>query len=430
VENVLLLGLGSFGAALIIMFIGVPIGIGLGMGAVIFFYIYQRSPSVVPEAAFTMVNNFVLTAIPMYILMGELLVQTGLSERLYRGATKWLAWAPGGLLHSNIAACALFAAISGSSPATAATIGTVAIPALEKRGYDTKLTLGSLAAGGTLGILIPPSINLIVYGALTGASVARLFAGGVMPGILLSGVFMLYILIRVVLDPMLSPKESFSAHALPSSFFDLWPLAVMMIIVLGGIFGGIFTPTEAAAIGAIAALLVGLGHRTLNWRVLWNALRETVTITSMVLFIVVGASMIATFSAMVQLPGTLGQAVTASGLSKWTILGLIYLLYIFLGLFIDGLSAMIMTLPAILPIVSTLGFDVLWFGVVLVILTEIGLLTPPVAVNVFVIQAISGKPLSTVYRGSTPFFILMMIVLIIVTVFPEIITWLAKAITV
>lgn len=429
-ENALLLGLGCFGAALILMFIGVPIGIGLGLGAVIFFYIYQRSPSVVPQAAFTITNNFVLTAVPMYILMGELLVQTGLSERLYRGAAKWLAWAPGGLLHANIAACALFAAISGSSPATAATIGTVAIPALEKRGYDTKLTLGSLAAGGTLGILIPPSINLIVYGALTGASVARLFAGGIFPGILLSGVFMLYILIRVLLTPMLAPKETFSARALPSSFFDLWPLALIMVIVLGGIFGGVFTPTEAAAVGAVAALCIGLGHRALTWRVLWRALRETVTITSMVLFIVVGASMIATFLAMVQLPGVLSQAVVTSGLSRWAILALIYLLYIFLGFFIDGLSAMIMTLPAVLPIISALGFDVLWFGVILVILTEIGLLTPPVAVNVFVIQAISGQPLSIVYRGSTPFFILMMIVLIIVTIFPEIITWLAKAITV
>lgn len=429
-ENALVLGIGCFIAALILMFIGIPIAIGLGMGAVIFFYILQRSPSVVPDAAFNAVNNFVLTAIPMYILMGEILVHTGISDRLYQGAIKWLAWLPGGLLHANIASCALFAAISGSSPATAATIGTVAIPALEKRGYETKITLGSLAAGGTLGILIPPSINLIVYGALTGASVARLFAGGVFPGIMLSLLFMFYIFTRVMFEPMLAPKEQFSLRALPSSFFDIWPLIVIMVIVLGGIFGGVFTPTEAAAVGAVAALVIGFGYRTVTWKVLKDSFRETVTITSMVLFIVIGASMIATFSAMVQMPGVLGKAVVGSGLSKWAILACIYLLYIFLGLFIDGLSAMIMTLPAILPIISMLGFDVIWFGVILVILTEIGLLTPPVAVNVFVIQAISGKPLSTVYRGSTPFFFIMIIALILVTVFPEIITWLAKAITV
>ena len=423
-DSVLLLGGICFLVIVTLIVIGLPIGLALGLSGVAAFYLLKGNADAVSYVAFDFANNFILTAIPLFILMGEVLLHCGLSDMLYRGTGKWLSWMPGGLLHANIGSCALFAAISGSSPATAATIGTVAVPALEKRGYDTKLTVGSLAAGGTLGILIPPSINLIVYGAITGASVARLFAGGILPGILLSGMFMAYIAIRVIKNRALVPKESFSLKALPSSFLDLWPILVIMGMVLGGIFSGVFTPTEAAAIGAASAILISISQRKLTWRILLKALDGTVTVTSMILIIVVGASIVASFLAFLGLPRELATFVLQANLPNWAIILLIYLLYVFLGCFMDGLSAMLMTLPAILPLIRMMGFDVIWFGVILVILTEIGLLTPPVGSNVFVIKAISGKSLQDVFLGSAPFFLIMMIGLAVVTFFPEIITWL------
>lgn len=427
-ESVLILGGLTFLFVIILIILGVPIAIGLGLSGVVAFYILRGTAGVVPEVAFDFANNFILTAIPLFILMGEVMVRCGLSEQIYSGTSKWLRWAPGGLLHANIGTCALFAAISGSSPATAATVGTVAVPALGKRGYDSNLTVGSLAAGGTLGILIPPSINLIVYGAMAGVSVGRLFAGGILPGIMLSGMFMLYIAIRVMKNPTLAPHESFSLRELPSSFLDLWPIFVIMGIVLGGIFSGVFTPTEAAAIGAASAMIISFVKRRLTWRILLQSLEGTVNVTAMVLIIVVGASIIASFLAFLGLPRELAEFVGRSNLPAWGILGLIFLLYIFLGCFMDGISAMLMTLPAILPLIRLLGHDALWFGVVLVILTEIGLLTPPVGVNVFVLKAISGKSLKDVFIGSAPFFFIMLLALLIVTIFPSIITWLPKII--
>lgn len=423
-ESALVLGGICFLAIITLIIIGVPIGLALGLAAVTAFYLLKGNADAAPFVAFDFANNFILTAIPLFILMGEVLVRCGLSDMLYRGTSKWLAWAPGGLFHVNIGSCAMFAAISGSSPATAATIGTVAVPALGKRGYDARLTVGSLAAGGTLGILIPPSINLIVYGAITGASVARLFAGGMLPGIMLSSMFMIYIAVRVIKNPALAPRESFTFRALPSSFFDLWPIIVIMGLVLGGIFSGIFTPTEAAAIGATSAIMIALCRGKLTWRILIDALDGTVTVTSMVLVIVVGASIVASLLAFLGLPRQLATFVLEANLPNWAILALIYLLYIFLGCFMDGLSAMLMTLPAIIPLIGLLGFEVIWFGVILVILTEIGLLTPPVGANIFVIKAISGKSLQDVFIGSAPFFLIMMLALTIVTIFPEIITWL------
>lgn len=424
----ILLGIICFVAAVLLILIGVPIGFALGMAATASFYIFSGNPKLIPLVAFDRVNNFILTAVPLFVLMGEILVHSGLSKGIYRGAASWLAWAPGGLLHANIGSCAFFAAISGSSPATAATIGTVAIPELEKRGYDTRLTLGSLAAGGTLGILIPPSVNLIFYGWLAEVSVARLFAGGILPGIMLSGMFMLYIAIRVIRNRTLAPREAFSRRGLLLSFLDLWPLVVIMSIVLGGVFGGVVTPTEAAALGVTSALIIGFGLRLLTWQRLRDSLFATVAICSMILVVTVGASILASFLAIVGLPRTLAALVIGSGLSKWAILLMVYLLYLFLGCFMDGISAMLMTLPAILPIITGLGFDVIWFGVILVLFTEIGLLTPPVGVNVFVIKAISGKSLGDVFKGSAPFFLIMLVAVAVVTAFPSIITWLPKVI--
>jgi len=420
----LLLGVTCFALIIILIVLGVPVAIGLGLAGVIGFYLLMGNANAVSYVAFDFTNNFVLTAIPLFILMGEVLVHGRISESLYRAATKWLAWAPGGLLHANIGACALFSAICGSSPATAAAIASISVPELERRGYDTRITVGSLAGGGTLGILIPPSVNMIVYGALTGASVARLFAGGILPGIMVSVLFMAYIAFQAVRNPMLAPKEKFVARRLPSTFFDLWPFVVIMGVVLGGIFGGIFTPTEGAAIGVFVSMVIILVQRQLRWSVLRDSFSSAVTTSAMVLIIVVGASIVGSFLAFAGVPRILAQAVANSGLSKWATLGLIYLLYLFLGLFMDGISAMLMTLPAIMPIIELLGFDIVWFGVVLVLFAEMATLTPPVAANVFVLQAISKKPLRDVYMGSMPFFFILLVSLVIITFLPVIILWL------
>lgn len=423
-ESVILLGVICFAVIVLLVLIGVQTGIAIGLAGVIGFYAVTGNANVIPIVAFDYTNDFILTSLPLFILMGEIMLRSGISDNLFRGTSKMLAWMPGGLLHAGIGSCALFATICGSSPATAATVGTVAIPALEKRGYDTKLSLGSLAAAGSLGILIPPSVNLIVYGAITQTSVARLFAAGVVPGVMLTLMFMAYVLIKVLLNPTIAPKEAFSLRSLPQSVIDVSPIIVILAVVLGGIFGGVFTPTEAAAIGVTAAIAVGLLQKKMSWQILTKAGRETVLVTSMVLIIVVGAAAVASFLAFLGLPRELAAFVLKLNLSGWAMLALIYFLYIFLGLFMSGISAMLMTLSAILPIIQLIGFDVIWFGVVLVILTEIGVLTPPVAANVFVITGISGKSMKDVYLGSAPFCFLMLVALVLVTAFPSIITWL------
>ena len=424
-DNPILVTVFCFALLLALMFAGVWVAISLAIVAVVGYFVFVGNANLISFIPFSTMNSFILTAIPLFIFMGEILVHCGASEMLYRGTSKWLAWAPGGLLHSNIGACALFAAISGSSPATAATIGTVAYPALKQRKYDEKLTLGSLAAGGTLGILIPPSISMIVYGMLAEASVGRLFAGGIIPGIILSGMFMTYIVIRVIKNPRLAPKEeAFSVRNLIVGLKDFWAIAILMAIILGGIFGGLTTPTEAAALGASGALLIALGMRRLTWRSLGASLFSALETTCMVLFIVVAASLLASFLGIMGIPAAFATLVLGSGLPPLAILLLIYLIYIFLGCFIDGLSAMVLTMATVLPIISGMGFDIIWFGVVLTVLIEVGMLTPPMGINLFVIHGISGRDLMEVIKGSVPFFLIMLMGIALFTVFPSIILFL------
>jgi tripartite ATP-independent transporter DctM subunit len=422
----IVIGIVSFTVLLVLMLVSVPIAISLAIVAVVGYFVFAgRGIGLLALVPFDTLNSFVLTAIPLYIFMGEVLVHCGVSEMLYRGTSKMLAWAPGGLLHSNVGACALFACISGSSPATAAAVGAVAYPALAQRKYDTKLTLGSLAAGGTLGILIPPSISLIVYGMLAEASVGKLFAGGVIPGILLSLIFMIYIAVRVVVNPQLAPKEeAFSFKRALSGLKDIWPIAILMLIVLGGIFGGLMTPTEAAAIGASAALILALGLRRLTWQVLRKSLATSIETTCMVLFIVLAASLFASFLGRMRAPEAFSALILDANLPAMAILLLIYLLYLFLGCFIDGISMMVLTLSTILPVVTALGFDLIWFGVILTVLIEVGMLTPPMGINLFVLQGISGRSLTEVVSGSVPFFILMIVSIALFTAFPILVLWL------
>ncbi len=415
----------AFAMALLFLFSGMHVGLALALAGILGFAIFHGRVNIASLVFFYSTNNFTLTAIPLFIFMGEILLRSGLSESIYRGTSRWFAWIPGGLLHSNIASCALFAALSGSSPATAATIGTVAIPSLKARGYDTKMTLGSLAAGGTLGILIPPSINMIVYAMIANQSVGKLFMGGVVPGITLSLLFMVYIAIRAISNEKLAPRdEAFSIKGLFLGIVEIWPVVILGTIILGGIFVGLVTPTEAAALGAFSAILISLVLRRLNWRILHDALRDALAVTCMVGMIYVGAMILTSFFGVMGLPQAIVDLVTASDFGKYQILIAVYFLYVVLGCFIDGVSAMVLTVPTILPILVLLGFDPIWFGVVLVVLVELGMITPPMGLNLFVIQGISKDPLEDVILGSVPYFGLMFICIALLTVFPFLVLWL------
>jgi len=404
---------------------GLWVAVALALVGVAGFLFSMGNASVTGMVPASVINSFILTAVPLFIFMGEILVHCGVSDMLYRAASRWLAWAPGGLLHSNIGSCAFFAAISGSSPATAATIGTVALPALRKRGYDERLTLGSLAAGGTLGILIPPSISLIIYGSLADASVGKLFAGGIIPGIVISLMFISYIAIRTVRNPRLAPREgALSAKGLISGLKDIWPIVLLMFIVLGGIFGGIMTPTEAAAIGCSVALIMALGLRRLSWQILKKSLLSALEVSCMCLFIVVGASILSTYFAMMRIPVAFAELATGGGLPPVVVLLLIYSLYLLLGCFIDGMSAMVLTVPTVVPVIVALGYDPIWFGVVLTVLIEVGMLTPPMGINLFVIHGISGGSLTEVIAGSAPFFLIILASIALFTVLPSLVLWL------
>lgn len=415
-----------FGMVFLFLFIGMPVAGGLGIAAIIGGILFLGNFGLAAYVPWEVGDSFVLTAIPLFIFMGEVLLRSGLSIRLYDGAAAMLGRLPGGLLHANIGSCAIFAAISGSSLATAATIGTVALPELEKRGYDNKIACGSLAAGGTLGILIPPSISMIIIGSMTEQSIAKLFIAGVFPGIMLVGLFMIYIVVRVIIQPQLAPpfeKRPLKLRAL--SIISMWPVVVIMFFVLGGIYLGVTTPTEAAAVGAFMALVFALIYRKLNWLTLKASMLGAVKITAMLLFIIVGAMILSGMLGLLKVPFKMVDWVASLPFPPLAILIGIYIMYLFLGMFLDGLALVVLTVPIVFPIIRELGFDTVWFAVALVILVEMCLLTPPVGTNVYVIHGLRpDRPMSEVILGAMPFFFMMLVGLAIITAFPQIATWL------
>ncbi|HER23994.1 MAG TPA: TRAP transporter large permease subunit [Candidatus Atribacteria bacterium] len=418
----------SFLVLFILLFLGVKVGISLAMTGCLGFFLYQGNPGLVPLIPYRTLDSFVLTCVPLFILMGEILVLSGATEGLYKACSKLVTRIPGGLLHTNIITCAIFAAISGSSPGTAATIGSVAIPSLKERHYDIKIILGSIVAGGTLGILIPPSINMIVYGMLAEVSVGRLFAAGIIPGISLGGLFMLYILYSAIRNKKIAPRDSRSSQKeivfSLKDFMGLLPSIALIFLVLGGIFAGIMTPTEAAAIGCTFSLFIVLALRKFSWSLLGRALAKTLQTTCMILFIVVGSSILASFFSRTGIPTAVAELVINSGVSKLAVILSICIVYVFLGCFIDPTSIIVMTASTVLPIVKELGFDMVWFGVIYVLTAEIGMITPPMGLNLFVVQGISKENIVKVIQGSIPFLFLMIIFLGICIWFPSLILWL------
>ena len=415
-----------FGIVFLFLFIGMPVAGGLGIAAILGGIIFLGKFGIAAYVPWEVSNSFIFTAIPLFIFMGEVLLHSALSIRLYDAATAVLGKLPGGLLHANVGSCAIFAAISGSSLATAATIGTVALPELEKRGYENKIACGSLAAGGTLGILIPPSISMIIIGAMTEQSIGKLFIAGILPGIMLALLFISYIIARVIIQPHLAPRfETMPLKLRVLNIISMWPVMVIMLFVLGGIYLGVTTPTEAAAVGAFMAMVFALIYRKLNWPTLKKSLLGAVKTTAMLMFIIVGAMILSGILGLLKVPFKMVAFVSSLPFPPLIILIGIYIMYLFLGCFLDGTALVVLTVPIVFPIVRALGFDPVWFAVALVILVECCLLTPPVGTNVYVIHGLrTGRPMSEVILGAMPFFLMMVVGLAIITAFPMIATWL------
>lgn len=372
------------------------------------------------------INSFTLTAIPLFILMAELLLKSGVSDRVYRSLAILVRRLPGGLLQTNIAGCAVFAAISGSSVATAAAIGTVALPQLQERRYDQRMATGSLAAGGTLGILIPPSIAMILYGTFTEISIAKLFVAGMLPGILLAMLFMGYIAVTAIRKPDVAPREALSASAatILRTIADLIPFALLIFAVLGGIYFGLVTPTESAALGCVMSIVVCYIWGNLDFNVFRAALQHSVMVTGSVMFIVLAAFIFSYAIAIGGLAINLTQWLVSLDLSKFEFIFALVVMYAVLGCLVESIGMLVITVPLLFPVMLQYGIDLVWFGVVLVLLIELGQITPPLGINLFVIQGISRSELGDVVRGAIPYYLIILAFVALLALVPEIALWL------
>ena len=371
-------------------------------------------------------NTWELAAIPIFIWMGDLIHRTDISDRLFRGLEPWVDLLPGRLLHTNIVGCTLFAAVSGSSTATTATIGKITTVALAERNYDTGLSVGSLAGAGSLGLMIPPSIVMIVYGVLAEVSIARLFAAGLFPGLLAAGFYSSYIAARCIANPDLAPRTG-RAHTWSDRLKGLGniaPIVILIPVVLGGIYTGLATPSEAAALGLAGTLVLTVIMRQFSWRLLVNSLFSSARITCMIITIVVAAGLLSATMGYLHVPQQLGGFITDLHLGPYGLIILLGGFYLILGLFLEGLSILVMSLPITLPLVLNAGFDPVWFGIFLVITVELAQVTPPIGFNLFVLQGLTGHPMSLVAKAAFPFFLLLMSTAVIITIFPEIALWL------
>nr|WP_067293972.1 TRAP transporter large permease [Marinobacterium profundum] len=371
-------------------------------------------------------DSYTLSAIPLFVLMAEILLCSGLSSRLFTGLAPIVGRLPGGLFHTNVIGCGIFAAVSGGSASTAAAIGTVALPELGRLGYDKRLAAGSLAAGGTLGILIPPSITMIVYATFTETSIPKLFMAGVLPGILLIGLYLSYIFIRVKINPALAPSsETIEDKGLISSLFNVFPFVLLIGVVMGSIYGGIATPTEAGAIGAVGAMIIAGVFRSINLGVVQKSLHRTLVMSGNILFIVFVSMLFAYATALSGFGETLAVWLKEAGLSKIEFLLAALVFYAVLGCFMEGLGMIAITVPIIYPTLAAYGIDPIWFGIYMVILVELGQLTPPLGVILFVVASTWHKlKIEDVVMGTLPFFILIVLLIFILIRFPELALWL------
>ncbi len=417
-------------ATLLVLMSGAPVAFALGTLSIVFLLIFQGLDSlrIVADTLFGGLNDFTLVSIPMFVMMGAAIGSSRAGSDLYEALDRWLYRLPGGLVISNLGACALFAALTGSSPATCAAIGKMGIPEMRRRGYPDDIATGSIAAGGTLGILIPPSLTFIVYGIATESSIGRLFLAGVLPGLMLTGLFILYTILEIW-------RRGFRAHAADFRYswrekFMALPKVMPFLVVVGGVmfslYGGVATPSEAAGVGAMLCLLLAiLIYRMWDTKSIWHILRDTTRESIMILTIIAAAVLFGYMLTSLYLTQTLAQTIAAMAVNKWLLMLLINVFLLVCGFFIPPVAIILMTAPILLPIITAAGFDPIWFGVIVTINMEVGLIHPPVGLNLYVINGIAPDvPLTRVLWGSVPYVLCMFLAMFILCLFPGIATWL------
>ena len=417
---------GTIGLIVLVFLLFARMWIGFAMGIIGFLgfaYLggFEPALNILATVPYRQLSSYTISALPMFILMGVVTGNTGIAEDLYRSAHICLGQVRGGLAMATTAACALLAAICGNSLAGTVTMGKVAVPEMEKYQYDDSLATACVAAGGTLGILIPPSLGFIMYAILTELSVGKLFMAGILPGILLTALILLIIGALARINPRLAPpgpKTSFKQKILSVKY--TWAMVLLFLLVMGGIYSGIFTPTEAGAIGAFGAIVISAIGRRLTRQNLLASLFETARTTGMIAAIILGAFIFMRFLAISNLPFTLSEIISGIALNRYVIFAIIVVLYILLGMFMDIIPAVVLTIPILYPVILALGFDPIWYGVVLVILMEMGMITPPIGMNVFLLAGITGTPVGTIFRGVWPFVAAELLCIIILTIFPQI----------
>jgi C4-dicarboxylate transporter DctM subunit len=418
----------TVGLFLVLMGLGADIAISIMVPAMLYLYLQGGIGALnsLPFTSWGTLNSFTLTAIPLFLLMAEVLGESGLSTRVYRGLGKLVSFLPGGLLQTNIAGCAVFASVCGSSIATAASVGRVALPQLSSQGYNTSLSVGSLAAGGTLGILIPPSLAMIIYSGMTETSIPQLFMAGMVPGFLLALIFMAYISIRCAINPAMAPRTHVISS--PRDFFgalgDVLPFLIIIIGSLGSLYMGWVTTTEAATVGSLLAIALGFTVGDLTICKFHVALQKTIITSAAILFLVLAAFMFSAALGFGGLNEALTEFVKSLSLTKVEFYVAVFTIYILLGMVIESIPMVLITVPLIFPLLQFYGVDPILFGVLIVMFIELALITPPVGVNLFVIQGISGAPLSQVVRGALPFTAIIFLGAISLTIWPELALWL------
>ena len=373
-------------------------------------------------------SSWTLTALPLFVWMGEILFRTKLSENLFKGLSPWMQKLPGGLIHVNIVGCALFAAISGSSAATVATVGKMSIPELRKRNYPEKILLGSLAGSGTLGLLIPPSIILIIYGVAVQESIAKLFIAGIIPGIMIALIFMSYVIIWSLINKKKMPKvlEKYSFLEKMKRSQQLLPVILLILSVIGSIYTGIATATEAASLGVVGALILSFFQKSLTFETFKSSLLGATKTSCMIAFILAGSTFLSLAMGFTGLPRNLAIWIQNMDLSPYVLIFVLMIFYIILGMFLDGISAVVLTMAVIEPMIRQAGFDMIWFGIFLVIVVEMAQITPPVGFNLFVLQGMANKDMGYIARSAFPLFLLMVLAVILVVIFPEIALWMPE----
>ena len=421
-----------FFISILLFFLGSGVWVAISMIAVssIGMLIFTTRP--VGDAMATTIwgtsSSWTLTALPLFVWMGEILFRTKLSENLFKGLAPWMSRLPGGLIHVNVVGCALFAAISGSSAATVATVGKMSIPELRKRNYPEKLLLGSLAGSGTLGLLIPPSIILIIYGVTVQESIAKLFIAGIIPGIMIAIIFMLYVIIWSIINKKEMPTSSeiFSFDDKIKGLKQLLPVILLIVAVIGSIYMGIATATEAASFGVVGALFLSFFQKTLTKETFKLSLLGATKTSCMIAFILAGSSFLSLAMGFTGLPRNLAIWIQEMNLSPYVLIFVLTIFYIILGMFLDGISAVVLTMAIIEPMIRQAGFDMIWFGIFLVVVVEMAQITPPVGFNLFVLQGMADKDMGYIAKSAFPLFLLMILAVIFIIVFPEIALWLPQ----